>query len=123
MMKLMDKRTPSATAAILFLLSLTVSNAVWLILNWNGGAFIALVFYLVVSLICLIKRHYQAGVIAGTIGFGIHLYELFGMGTSQLTEIDQVFFYINLILPIPLAITSFLAARKESDRHTDQKES
>ena len=120
MMKLMDNRTLSATATILFLLILTISNAVWLILNWRGGALIALAFYLVVSLIILTKQHFQAGVMAGSIGFGIHLLELFGMGASQLTGIDQIFFYVNLILPVPLAITSFLAARKESIRQSDQ---
>ena len=119
----MRKKTTSATISIVLLLSLVVVNAAWLIINWQGGPFIALAFYLVVFLLCIRKQHFQSGVIAGIIGFGIHLFELVGLGTSQLTGITQLFFYMNLILPIPLSITSYLSSRKESDGVTDQNKS
>lgn len=110
-----EKISPSGIVTIGFLLSLAAANAVWLIASWHGGALIALSFYSVISFLCLRRQHFQAGVIAGIIGFGIHVYELFVLGTSELAMIDQVFFYTNLILPIPLIFTSYLASRKGSD--------
>ena len=110
-----EKISPSGIITIAFLLSLAAANAVWLIVSWHGGAFIALAFYSVISFLCLRRQHFQAGIIAGIIGFGIHLFELFVLGTSELIGIDCVFFYANLILPLPLAITSFLASRVKSD--------
>jgi hypothetical protein len=111
----MEKKTPSGIITIVLLLSLVVGNAVWLILSWHGGVLIALAQYLVVSYLCLRKGHFQAGVIAGIVGFGIHLFELLKLGTSQLTGIEQIFFYANLILPVPLIITSYLTTRVKVD--------
>jgi hypothetical protein len=115
-----EKISPSGIITIGFLLSLAAANAVWLIVSWHGGALIALLFYSVISFLCLRRQHFQAGVIAGIIGFGIHVYELFALGTSELAVIDQVFFYENLILPIPLIFTSYLASRKGPDGHIEQ---
>ena len=95
------------------------TNVVWLIISGHGGALIALVFYLVVSFLCLRNRHFRAGVIAGIFGFVIHIYELFVQGTTELMGIDQVFFYANLVLPIPLIFTSYLASRKEPPEHEE----
>ena len=119
-MKKEKKYSPSGIITIALLLSLAVVNAIWLIVSWHGGALIAVAFYSVISFLCLRKQHFQAGVIAGILGFGIHLYELFVLGTSELIGIDQVFFYANLILPVPLTITSYLASRKESNRHEEK---
>jgi apolipoprotein N-acyltransferase len=113
------KKNTAAVVAIIILLVLALTNGVWLIVNWQGGALIALALYLFISLLFISKQHFQAGVIAGVMGFGIHLIELFGSGTSQLNGIERVFFYANLILPIPLIITSYLASPKGSDRLTD----
>ena len=112
-MKNKEKISPSGIITIALLLSLAGANALWLITSWHGGALIALVFYSVVAFLCLRSRHFQSGVIAGILGFGIHVFELFVQGTTELIGIDQVFFYANLILPIPLTITSYLASRKE----------
>jgi hypothetical protein len=112
-MKEKETISPSGIISIAFLLSLVGVNAVWLIIRGHGGALIALVFYSVVSFLCLRSRHFGAGLIAGIFGFGIHIYELFVKGTTELIGIDQVFFYANLILPIPLIFTSYLASRKE----------
>jgi len=79
----------------------------------------ALVFYAVVSFLCLRSRHFRVGVIVGLFGLGIHIYELCVLGTTELIGIDQVFFYTNLILPIPLTFTSYLASRKEPPLHEE----
>jgi len=118
-MKKKEKISPSGIITIAFLLSLVGVNAVWLIIRGHGGALIALVFYSVVSFLCLRRRHFGAGVIAGIFGFGIHLYELFVKGTTELIGIYQVLFYANLILPIPLTFTSYLASRNEPPLHEE----
>jgi hypothetical protein len=112
-MKEKETISPSDIITIAFLLSLVGVNAVWLIIRGHGGTLIALLFYSVVSFLCLRSRHFGAGLIAGIFGFGIHIYELFVKGTIELIGIDQVFFYANLILPIPLTFTSYLASREE----------
>ena len=120
MVKEEEKIFPSGIITILLLLSLAAANFIWLIVSWHGGALIALAFYSVIALLCFRRQHFQAGAIAGMIGFGIHLYELYVLSTNNLTWIDHVFFYVNLILPIPLIITSYLASRQGSDGHVKQ---
>ena len=122
-MKKEEKISPSGIITIAFLLSLAIINSVWLIASSHGGPLIALAFYLVISFLCLKRQHFQAGVIAGILGFGIHIYELFVLGTSELIGIDKVYFYVNLILPIPITITSYLASPKGSAGHEEKTNS
>jgi fatty acid desaturase len=112
-MRKQEKNSPSGIITIAFLLTLVGVNAVWLIVSRYGGTLMALVFYVVVSFLCIKCRHFRAGVIAGIFGFGIHFYELFVRNTTELIGIDPMFFYANLILPIPLTFTSYLASRME----------
>lgn len=113
-MKKEGKFSLSGIIAIALLLTLVMANAVWLIVSWHGGALIALTAYLIITFLCLRRQHFQEGIIAGVIGFGIHLFELIVLGTGQLTGMEHFFFYANLILPVPLATTSYLASRKGS---------
>ena len=108
-----EKISPSGISTIAILLFLAGANSFWLVISWHGGVLIALVFYFAIFFSCLIGRHFYAGIIAGIFGVGIHIYELFVHGIVELTEIDQVFFYVNLILPIPLIFTSYLASHKK----------
>ena len=112
-MKKKDKYSRSGVISIAFLLALVGVNAIWLSIHGHGGPLIALALYLFVSYLFIRRRHFGAGVIAGLFGFGIHLIELLAKGTADLVGIDQVFFYANLILPVPLAFTSYLASRME----------
>lgn len=116
-MREQEKYSPSGIISIALLLILVGVNAVWLIVSRHGGSLIALMFYVVVSFLCIKSRHFRAGVIAGIFGFGIHFYELFVHGTTELIGIDRIFFYANLILPIPLTFTSYLASRMEPPEH------
>ena len=52
-MKMKKKISASGIITIAFLLSLAGANAVWLIISGHRGALIALVFYSVVSFLCL----------------------------------------------------------------------
>jgi len=116
--EIMKKETTysvSGIVAIVFLLSLAGVNAIWLMVRWHGGTFIAFVFYAVLFFLCLRRRHFEAGVIAGIFGFGIHAYEFFVPGTTAFMGMDRIFFYANLILPVPLTVASYVASRKVSD--------
>ena len=107
----------SGKITITLLLILAGTNALWLVMRGHGGALIALVFYFIVFYRCLRNRHFHAGVIAGILGVGFHVYELFLRGMTDLMGIDRVFFYTNLILPIPLIFASYFATRKEPREH------
>jgi hypothetical protein len=108
-----EKIPLSGIITIAFLLFIAGINAIWLIIDGHGGPLFALLFYSVATFLCLRSRHFGAGLIAGILGFGIHAYELISKGTLELMRIDQVFFYANLILSVPLTFTSYLASRKE----------
>ncbi|MGB2963032.1 MAG: hypothetical protein WBB69_03510 [Anaerolineales bacterium] len=107
-----EKLPPSGTITNLLLLTLAGTNIIWLITSRHGGTLIALLLYSAVVFLCLRNQHFRAGVITGIFGFGIHIFELLVQGTSTLIGIEQVFFYLNLFLPIPLTFTSYLASRK-----------
>jgi len=111
-----ERISPSGLITLLLLLSLVGTNVIWLITSSHGGALVALIFYSAVAFLCLRNQHFQSGVIAGIFGFGIHIFELLVQGTSKLIGIEQVFFYLNLFLPMPLTLTSYLASRKVTHR-------
>jgi len=116
-----DKISRKGILSIAVLLVLIGVNAIWLVVSRNSGPLIALIFYLVITFLCFRRRHFQAGVIAGVLGFGVHLGELLVQGARELTGIDQVFFYANLILPLPLLITSYLASRVKSGTQAEMR--
>jgi hypothetical protein len=116
-MKHKEKASLSAAISIAVLICLALINALWVIRSGYGGALIAFVFYLVIAFLCVWRRHFEAGIIAGVLGFCIHLFELFIQGSQELVGVDLLFFYANLILPIPLAITSYLETRKAKPYH------
>lgn len=94
------------------LLSLAVINGYWAVRSGLRGPAIAALFYFAVFVLCFFKRHYKAGLIAAAFGFGIHLVELLFQGISELADIQKLWFLMNLILPIPLAVMSYLASSK-----------
>ena len=110
-MKKKTKEFDSGRAAIGLLLFLAALNAVWLGTSRHRGALIAFIAYFIVSILCLRYLHFRSGIIVGLCGFGIHFYELIAHQNNTLKGIDFIFFYANLLLPIPLGISSYLASR------------
>ena len=92
----------SERMAVLVLLALVATNALWALCARYSGPLIALVFYSVITYLCWQKRHLRAGVIAGVVGFGIHAYELVSRGMGELLGIESVLFFINLVAPLAL---------------------
>jgi hypothetical protein len=99
--------------ALTILLSLAVLNGFWAIQAGFGGPLIASLFYIIVFALCLWKRHYKAGLFAAAFGFGIHLFELLSQGIRELESIERLFFVLNLILPLPLALMSHRASSRD----------
>jgi hypothetical protein len=109
----MSRRAKIALGGIVasaILLSLAVINGFWAFLSGLRGPLIASLLYFIVFILCFFKRHFKAGLIAAAFGFGIHLAELFLQGISELEDIQKLFFVMNLILPLPLALMSYLAS-------------
>jgi hypothetical protein len=111
-MKHKETASISGAISIAILISLALVNALWAIRSGYKGALIASGFYLLIAVLGIWRRHFEAGIIAGIFGFFLHLFELFFQGTQALVGVDLLSFYANLILPIPLAITSYLETRK-----------
>ena len=97
------------TITIIILIVLVFSNVVWAVSSGYPGPFIAMIFYAIVAFLCWRKKHFQAGMIAGFLGFAIHLYELILRGIKELEGIYLAIFYINLIFPVLLLYFSYQA--------------
>ncbi len=104
-----DSSIKSLTLALL--ITLALMNAVWSFLSSWGGASTASVLYAIVALRWYLKD-YIVGGIAGVLGFLIHLYLLLFHPLEDLRVFETVFYYLNLLLPIPIACFGFLAYRE-----------
>jgi len=94
------------------LIALVIANATWVATSGHSGPVIALIFYALVAFLCWQRNHFQAGIIAGIVGLGIHAYELISWGLAELRALDSGLLFINLILPIPLIYFSYKAYRE-----------
>ncbi len=95
-------------------------NAVWAIIGEYSGPLMAVFFYTIVTLLCWRRSHFQAGIIGGVFGLGIHVYELIFQDMGRLNEIALVFFCANIILPIPLMYFSYKAHRETNQEVMDE---
>ncbi len=91
------------------LIALACINAVWAVITGYFGHFIGYGIYTYILFLCQRKKHYQAGIIGGILGFGFHFYELLFRGTEELTGIQLTIFFINLIFPLLLLYFSYQA--------------
>jgi hypothetical protein len=94
------------------LIALVITNATWGATSGHSGPLIALSFYAVVAFLCWRWSHFQAGIIAGVAGVGIHAYELISWGLAELRALEVALLFVNLILPIPLIYFSYKAYRE-----------
>jgi len=93
------------------LLALVVINSAWVIVSLHSGSVIGLTVYGVVAYLCWHRNHFQAGIIAGFVGLGIHIYEIISMGMEGLIAFECGLLIANLILPILLIYFSHRASR------------
>ena len=81
---------------------LVFTNAGWIIICKSYGPIIAFIFYLFAIFLFMKKNDILSGSIIGIIGLAFHLYELIFQGIKDLEQLEMIFFFINLIFPIPL---------------------
>lgn len=84
-------------------------NAIWFATSRYSGPLVGLIFYALITFLCWRRSHFQAGIIGGIIGFGIHAHELVFQTVGKLEGIDFGFFLLNIIFPIPLIYFSYKA--------------
>jgi len=106
------KRPPKKTdwkltlGILVFLIGI---NAGWYVFSKGSGTLIALIFYSVIFFLYWRMYDFRAVMLAGLMGFGTHLYELIFLDTGGFQALDTLLFYLNLILPIPLAYLGYRA--------------
>jgi len=97
---------------IVILSTLVLTNAAWVIIYKSYAPLIAIIFYLVVIFLFWQKNDIFSGIIIGSIAFVIHFYELLFHGITDLKLLESVFFFINLILPLPLVVLCYNIFKK-----------
>jgi len=114
-----NKRSNNEKIVIGNLLALTTANAIWAATSAYHGPYIGLIMYALVTYLCWQKEDFRAGVISGTVGLGVHLYELIFMGVGAFTGVEPGYLCINLALPIPLIYFSH-KAHQEGKRQVEE---
>lgn len=104
----------SERMALLVVLILVATNALWVFVARYSGPLFALFFYSVITYLCWQQRHFRAGVIGGVGGFAIHAYELISRGMGELLGIESALFFINLIAPLALLYFSYRANKERT---------
>ena len=94
------------------LVVLVTVNTAWKVASEYSGPLIALILYVVAAFLCWRRNHFQAGIIAGMAGLGIHIYELILWGVAGLGLLDLGLPLVNLIGTIPLMYFSYKAYRE-----------
>ena len=97
------------------LVVLVIANTAWRLTSEYSGPLIALILYVVVAFLCWRRNHFQAGIIAGMAGLGIHTYELILWDVAALGLLDLGLLLLNLIGTIPLIYFSYKAYRAISN--------
>jgi len=103
----------SRSISITILLVLVIINAVYITITDYSGPIIALVLYGVVAFVFWRLKHFQAGIIAGILGFVFHLYELVAFGLADMRPLNLALLLTNLLLPIPLVYFSYKTYRQD----------
>ena len=99
----------NAKIAFCIIVVLVVINAIWFFFQNFSGPIFALIAYAIIAFLFLVKKEFMAGIIAGTGGLFVHIYELIFLGLAGLTDIGVVFLLANIFFPIPLIVFSFKA--------------
>jgi hypothetical protein len=100
------QRPPLAWVAPGLLAALVATNAAFLALLQTGGPLIGVVLYAAL-LWRWGRRDYQAAVVGGLAGLAVHVVEVITTGWSAYPALMG----LNLILPVALALTAWLAKR------------
>jgi len=107
-----SKLSSNHKMAIGILTILVITNACWIIIGQSYGPFIALMFYAFAIFLFWQKNDIFSGIIIGTVGLAVHIYELIFQGIADLAGLETIFFFINLVFPIPLVYFCYKVYKK-----------
>lgn len=111
-----NKRSQYKKIVICNLLALSTVNALWASTSTYNGPYIALIMYSTVTYLCWKKHDFKAGLISGIVGLCIHTFELISLDMGEFTRPDKCFFFLNIVLPIPLIYYSFKVYQKDNEK-------
>ena len=116
----MSKPSTSQKITIGILIILVCINAVWATAVEYNGPLIAILFYALLVFLCWRRNHFQAGIIGGVFGLGIHIYELISKGIGELKGIDLGFLGANIFLPVLLIYFSYRAHQETTSKEVGE---
>jgi hypothetical protein len=101
---------------VVVLATLFVVNAFWVVLSGSGDPVTFAALYGFAWLLGARLERYVPVLVMGVLGFALHVYEIAVGRTETYSRGDDVFLYLNLLLPIILVAVSVRAMREKS-RH------
>ena len=93
---------PGKNAALIILLILIIINTFWFTNSIQIGPLIGMVFYGAILFLVWRNDNFSSAMIAGIVGFTVHIIELFFLDLATMDWIIILFFLLNLILPLIL---------------------
>jgi len=104
---------------ISILLVLIFTNSVLSAFTGYAGPLFGSIGYILVLVLCWLKKHYKAGIIGGIFGSGIHILELLFKDIKELRGVELVIILVNIIFPLLLIYFSYRAYRTSKQRKSD----
>ncbi|MFC1484148.1 hypothetical protein ACFL6Q_03770 [Candidatus Neomarinimicrobiota bacterium] len=109
----MVREPPSNKQIIVgLLLALAVINVAWLVLSSTGDPSTFALLYALAAWVVGQKHYFFAAMAMAVVGLLLHSYEWAAHRITLDTIVDQLFFFANLLLPLPLLFFSIRAARR-----------
>ena len=94
------------------LLALAVINVAWLVLSSTGDSSTFALLYALAAWVVGRINYFFAAMAMAIVGMLIHAYEWAINRITLDAFVDQLFFFTNLLLPLPLLILSVCTARQ-----------
>jgi hypothetical protein len=95
------------------LLVLALINVAWLVLSSTGDPSTFALLYALAAWVAGQKNYFFAAMAMAVVGLLLHPYEWAAHRITLDTAVDQLFFFANLLLPLPLLFFSIKAAREK----------
>lgn len=94
------------------LLTLAVLNVAWLVLSFTGDSSTFALLYTLAAWVVGKKNYFFAAMAMALVGILLHSYEWAINRITLDNAVDQLFFFANLLLPLPLLFCSVRVARR-----------
>ena len=95
--------------AVAIALILAGINGIWVLISRLTGPGIGVAAYLAAAYLCGTRRDFIAGIVIGTAGLAVHLYESLRLLHESPDPVRTFFLLANILLPALLALFSLKA--------------